>query len=65
MIRLLRNALYWTYDRGSWQWDVSCLIFIVIIFATPANFLESYTRNPLDPDQLWTLMWTALRRLFS
>ena len=50
--RLLYRAFYWTYDRGSWQWDVSCLVFILIIFTTPSDFLSHFTRHPLTPQQI-------------
>ena len=50
--RLIYNVLYWTYERGSWQWDLSCLVFLVVIFATPPDFLESYTRTPLSPAEI-------------
>ena len=50
--RFVYNVLYWPYERGSWQWDVSCLVFLVVIFATPSDFLEAYTRRPLDPGEI-------------
>lgn len=48
----LGAVFYWTYDRGSWQWEISCLVIILIIFATPQDFLQRYTNNPLTPDQI-------------
>lgn len=49
MGRWLAKALYWTYERGSWQWDLACIAILVVIFATPGDFLEGYTRRPLEP----------------
>jgi hypothetical protein len=54
--RLLYNAFYWTFDRGSWQWDIACLCFLVVIFATPGDFLEAYTRHPIDPDKIHAIL---------
>ncbi len=55
--RLLRNIFFWTYARGSWQWDLSCLFFLVVIFTTPADFLYGYTHNPLTPEQIRALFF--------
>jgi hypothetical protein len=60
MISFLRAVFYWTYERGSWQWDIACLVFIVIIFATPPDFLEGYTRHPLAPGEIRQLIWAFL-----
>ncbi len=57
----LGAVFYWTYDRGSWQWDISCLVFIMIIFATPQGFFEHYSNNPLTPDQIRS----AVKHFFS
>lgn len=52
MKRFLAAIFYWTYERGSWQWDLSCLFFIIVIFTTPQDFLESFTRRPLSPAEI-------------
>lgn len=62
--RFLIAVFYWTYSRGSWQWDLSCLVFIIIIFATPRDFLENYTRNPLTPEQIRNALRSFLQNLF-
>ncbi|HSE41720.1 MAG TPA: hypothetical protein VLH08_13235 [Acidobacteriota bacterium] len=50
--RFFVAILYWTYPRGTWQWDIYCLVIILIIFSTPQDFLESYTRYPMTPDEI-------------
>ena len=52
MISFFKRVFYWTYDRGSWQWDLACVAFLVVIFATPPDFLEAYTRHPLHPSEI-------------
>lgn len=61
ILRFFASIFYWTYPRGSWQWDIYCLAIIAIIFLTPADFLEECTRNPMTPDQIRA----ALAKLFS
>lgn len=60
MKRFLAAALYWTYERGSWQWDVSCLCFILVIFTTPHDFLGNFSHRPLSPDQIRSLLLSFL-----
>ena len=35
MFRVISRALFWTYPRGSWQYDLMCLAIILFIFLTP------------------------------
>jgi len=55
--RFFWRIFFWTYERGSWQWDLSCLFFLVVIFTTPADFLQSQTANPLSPSQIRSLLF--------
>jgi hypothetical protein len=54
--RFLYRVFYWTYERGSWQWDVSCLVFILIIFTTPPDFLSQFTRHPMNSREIHALL---------
>jgi hypothetical protein len=54
--RFLYRSFFWTYDRGSWQWDISCLVFIVIIFTTPADFLMDFSRHPMPPREIHRIL---------
>jgi hypothetical protein len=54
------RAFFWTYDRGSWQWDVSCLVFLIIIFTTPKDFLSHYTRHLLSAGQIHEILFSWL-----
>ncbi len=60
--RFLIRVFYWSYSRGSWQWDIFCLFFLLVIFATPSSFLLEYTRHPLTPDQIHAIVkeWLIL-----
>lgn len=31
----MRNIINWSYERGTWQYDVLCLLIIAFIFLTP------------------------------
>ncbi len=35
MLKLLRSYLFWTYDRGSFHYDVMVTLILLFIFVTP------------------------------
>ncbi len=35
MLKLLRSYLFWTYERGSFHYDVMVTLILLFIFATP------------------------------
>lgn len=36
----IKNFVLWRYERGTWQYDVFCLIIIAFIFLTPKVWFE-------------------------
>lgn len=63
--RFFHRAFFWTYERGSFPWDLCCLFIIAIIFLTPGDFLMKYTGRPLNPDQIRDLVVSWLGSLFG
>jgi hypothetical protein len=37
----VKKAVFWTYPRTSWQWDVLCVLILVFIFLTPKSWFEN------------------------
>ncbi len=40
MIGSIKKFILWNYERGSWQYDVFCLLIIAFIFLTPKTWFE-------------------------
>ncbi len=40
----LRPAVFWTYRRGSWQYDVIVALILVFIFVTPRSWFRDQPR---------------------
>jgi hypothetical protein len=38
ILSTLKKILFWSYERGSWQYDVMCVLILAFIFFSP-NFL--------------------------
>ena len=36
----MKNIILWSYERGTWQYDVFCLLIIAFIFLTPKSWFE-------------------------
>src|SRR5690242_7838223 len=43
----LKKILFWSYERGSWQYDVMCVLILTFIFFSPNRFFESRRATPL------------------
>ena len=41
VLTTLKKVLFWSYDRGSWQYDVMCVLILLFIFAFPNRFLHN------------------------
>lgn len=37
----VKQIVFWTYSRTSWQWDVLCVLILVFIFLTPRSWFEN------------------------
>ena len=40
MLESIKKAILWRYERGTWQYDVICLLIIAFIFLTPKTWFE-------------------------
>lgn len=40
----MKNFIQWNYERGTWQYDVFCLLIIAFIFLTPKSWFEKRER---------------------
>jgi hypothetical protein len=38
--RFFVRSIFWTYERGSWQYDIICAVILAFIFLTPASWFH-------------------------
>jgi hypothetical protein len=47
---MLKNLILWNYERGTWPYDIFCLLIVAFIFLTPKAWFEKRdigaTRTP-------------------
>ncbi len=40
----IRRTINWSYERGSWQYDLLCLLIIAVIFLVPSRYFGDRDR---------------------
>ncbi len=40
MLQAISRVLFWTYSRGSWQYDILCALILCFIFLTPRTVFD-------------------------
>jgi hypothetical protein len=48
ILSTLKKVLFWSYERGSWQYDVMCVLILVFVLFTPNRIFDRRTStNPI------------------
>lgn len=47
ILSTLKKILFWSYERGSWQYDVMCVLILAFIFLSPNRIFHSSTSTPV------------------
>lgn len=50
------NALFWTYERATWQYDLMVIAILAFIWLTPPSWLQDPASNGLGLLQ-WVLQY--------
>lgn len=45
---VMKRAIFWSYERGSWQYDIIVLLILAFIFLTPASWFHDRPRFQLS-----------------
>jgi hypothetical protein len=45
---VIKRAIFWSYERGSWQYDVICVLILAFIFLTPTRWFHDRPRLQLS-----------------
>lgn len=50
LLATLKKTLFWSYERGSWQYDVMCVLILVFIFLAPNRVFHSHRSSAADTE---------------
>ena len=45
MLSVLRKLFFWNYARNTWQWDILCVVILILIFGAPKSWFENSERS--------------------
>jgi len=45
---VVKRAIFWSYERGSWQYDIICVLILAFIFLIPARWFHDRPRLQLS-----------------
>ena len=37
----LKRVLFWSYERGTWQYDIMCVLILAFIFCSPNTLFQN------------------------
>lgn len=43
----LKKTLFWSYERGSWQYDVMCVLILAFVFLAPNSLIHPADAAPV------------------
>jgi hypothetical protein len=55
VLTTLKKILFWSYDRGSWQYDIMCVLILAFIFFGPNNVFHSHRSSAADETTEWPI----------
>jgi len=41
VLRVVKNIVFWSYGRTTWQYDVLCVLILVFVFLTPRSWFDN------------------------
>lgn len=44
----LKKTLFWSYERGSWQYDILCVLILAFIFFGPNSVFHNHRSSQAD-----------------
>lgn len=48
ILSTLKKILFWSYERGSWQYDIMCVVILAFIIFAPNRVFEQHdTMTPI------------------
>ncbi|HKQ07121.1 MAG TPA: hypothetical protein VJ464_18480 [Blastocatellia bacterium] len=43
----LKKTLFWSYERGSWQYDLMCVLILAFVFLAPNSLIHPAAAAPV------------------
>ena len=61
----IHRGLFWTYDRGTWQYDIMVALILVFIFFTPRAWFQDQPVPPLPTADIVLLLNDPAQKVYQ
>jgi hypothetical protein len=61
----IHRGLFWTYDRGTWQYDVMVALILAFIFLTPRAWFQDRPVTPLPAADIVLLLNDPSQKVYQ
>ena len=69
MLRKLVSAIYrglfWTYERGTWQYDIMVALILLFIFLTPRGWFQDKPVSPMPAADIVLLLNDPAQKVYQ
>ena len=55
VLTTLKKVLFWSYERGTWQYDIMCVLILAFIFFGPNEVFHSHRSSAADATTTWPI----------
>jgi hypothetical protein len=54
LVRIVSRTLFWSYERGTWQYDIAVVLILVFVLLTPRSWFRDQAQvgAPAAPGQV-------------
>lgn len=59
LLTTLKKTLFWSYERGSWQYDVMCVLILVFVFFAPNSVFHNHRSSAADAETARPIVVTS------
>jgi hypothetical protein len=58
--RILSRTFFWSYERGTWQYDVAVVLILIFVLLTPRGWFRDQPQvgMPAAPEQVQLLLFS-------
>ena len=59
------RGLFWTYERGTWQYDIMVILILAFIFLTPRSWFHDKPVSPLPAADVVLLLNDPAQKVYQ
>lgn len=65
LIAAVVRGLFWTYERGTWQYDVMVILILAFIFLSPRSWFHDKPFTPLPAADIVLLLHDPAQKVYQ